>query len=69
MNKIRLALLMAFAVVASPAVADVSTPKQVLGHEMGEDRYVPGYSDLVRYWRQLATESDRIKLIDIGPTT
>ncbi|GAA0298384.1 M14 family metallopeptidase [Sphingomonas oligophenolica] len=63
-----MALLLALA-AASPAVADVSTPKQVLGHEMGEDRYVPSYSDLVRYWRQLAAESDRIKLIDIGPTT
>ncbi|MFA5963457.1 MAG: M14 metallopeptidase family protein [Sphingomonas sp.] len=68
MNRICLALLLALA-TASPALADVSTPKQVLGHEMGEDRYVPSYSDLVRYWRQLAAESDRIKLIDIGPTT
>lgn len=68
MHKISFALFLALA-AAAPALADVSTPKQILGHEMGEDRYVPSYSDLVRYWRQLATESDRIKLIDIGPTT
>ena len=68
MNKIRFALLLLLA-AASPALAKVSTPKQVLGHEMGEDRYVPSYVDLVRYWRQLAAESDRIKLLDIGGTT
>lgn len=47
----------------------VSTPHDVLGHTMGEDRYVPSYSDLVTYWQTLAKQSDRIKLIDIGKTT
>lgn len=68
MHRIGFALLLALG-VASPALGDVSTPKQVLGHEMGEDRYVPSYSDLVRYWQKLAAESDRIKLLDIGATT
>eukprot|EP01042_Synura_sphagnicola_P015656 gene15656-19825_t len=49
--------------------APVSTPQQVLGHVMGENRYVPNYSDTVKYWQVLAAQSDRIKLVDIGPTT
>ncbi|HWV01280.1 MAG TPA: M14 metallopeptidase family protein [Devosia sp.] len=49
--------------------AHISTPYAVLGHRMGENRYVPSYTDLVRYWRVLAAQSDRIRLIDIGQTT
>ena len=47
----------------------VPTPKEVLGHDMGEDRYVASYTETVRYWQALAAGSDRIRLIDIGPTS
>lgn len=61
--------LAALALPSTPAIAQVSTPRQVLGHVMGEDRYVPSYSDMVRYWRVLEQQSNRIRLIDIGATT
>lgn len=70
MKSLKLALLLSALSLPAAALADaISTPRQVLGHEMGEDRYVPSYSELVRYWQALAKESDRIRLIDIGPTT
>ncbi|MDV6330845.1 M14 family metallopeptidase [Asticcacaulis sp. 201] len=49
--------------------ATVSPPEAVLGHVMGENRYVPNYSDTIKYWQVLASQSDRIRLVDIGPTT
>jgi hypothetical protein len=72
-NHIRfITLVLCLALSPSLAAAQggpVSTPRQLLGHDMGEDRYVPSYTDLVSYWKTLASESDRIKLIDIGATT
>ncbi|MFC3581463.1 M14 family metallopeptidase [Sphingomonas hylomeconis] len=70
MKLLPLAAALCLAPLAAQAqTAAISTPLQVLGHEMGEDRYVPSYSDLVRYWRTLEGQSDRIRLIDIGATT
>jgi hypothetical protein len=63
------ALLMATTALSASAAAPVSSPQAVLGHVMGENRYVPNYSDTVKYWQVLASQSDRIKLVDIGATT
>ncbi|HWT42127.1 MAG TPA: M14 metallopeptidase family protein, partial [Sphingopyxis sp.] len=57
-------LMTTTAAIAGP----VPTPKAVLGHDMGEDRYVASYSETAIYWKRLAEVSDRIKLVDIGPT-
>ncbi|MBT0670955.1 peptidase [Novosphingobium profundi] len=62
----------AHAAEAAPAAQGakaVPTPEQVLGHTMGEDRYVPSYDEMLRYWQAVAAASDRVKLIDMGPTT
>jgi len=59
----------ALALSTAAWAAPIPTPKQVLGHDMGEDRYVASYTETVTYWKVLAAQSDRIKLIDIGPTT
>lgn len=69
MKHLHLALTVALAVASSAALAEqVPTPMEFLGHDMGEDRYVVSYSDTVRYWQRLAASSDRIRLVDIGPT-
>ncbi|CAL4869467.1 hypothetical protein MMA231_03759 (plasmid) [Asticcacaulis sp. MM231] len=62
-------LLLATTALSAPAKAPISPPQAVLGHVMGEDRYVPNYSDTVKYWQVLASQSDRIQLVDIGATT
>jgi len=56
---------------AAPAMAQeaVPTPEKVLGHRMGEDRYVPSYDEMMAYWKALAASSERVKLVDIGPST
>ncbi|SDR53896.1 Zinc carboxypeptidase [Paraburkholderia fungorum] len=46
----------------------ITSPKEFLGHEIGEDYYLANYTQLVEYWTLLATQSSRIKMVDIGAT-
>ena len=63
-------LLLWAAVSAFPAAAQsapkVTTPKEALGFNIGDDYQVANYTQLEAYWKKLATESDRMKLVDIG---
>jgi hypothetical protein len=52
----------------APAAPGVTTPQAFFGHEIGADYVLPDYRDLVGYWRKLAAESDRMKLVEIGRT-
>jgi hypothetical protein len=54
--------------VAAQAPRQITTPKEVLGFNLGEDYQVANYTQLERYWKKLAAESDRMKLVDIGAT-
>jgi hypothetical protein len=59
----------AAAVQAPVAVnAAITTPKQAWGHEAGEDYFLANYTQLVSYWKTLAGQSDRLKMIAIGQT-
>ena len=65
--------LIAFALAAAlPLVAvaqgRLTTPKQFFGHEIGEDYWLPNYTQFVKYWETLAKESDRMVLDTIGTT-
>jgi len=46
----------------------VTTPKDALGFNLGDDYMVANYTQLEAYWKKLASESDRMKLVDMGPT-
>ncbi|HMF79676.1 MAG TPA: M14 metallopeptidase family protein, partial [Bryobacteraceae bacterium] len=50
------------------AVPKITTPKEALGFNIGDDYQLANYTQLDAYWHKLATESDRMKLVDIGPT-
>ncbi len=52
---------------AQPA-PKVTGPKEALGFNLGDDYSVANYTQLEAYWKKLAAESDRMKLVDIGPT-
>ncbi|MEZ5966821.1 MAG: M14 family metallopeptidase [Planctomycetota bacterium] len=41
-------------------------PERALGHEVGADRRLASYTELVAYWQQLAAASDRMQLREIG---
>ncbi len=46
----------------------ITTPKEALGFNIGDDYQVANYTQLEAYWKKLAAESDRMKLVDIGTT-
>ncbi len=50
------------------AYAQLTTPEQFFGHEIGADYVLPNYRQLTEYWRILESESDRMKMVDIGET-
>jgi hypothetical protein len=49
-------------------VPGITAPKEQLGFSIGDDYHVANYTQLEAYWRKLATESDRMKLVSIGKT-
>src|SRR5512140_4024328 len=54
--------------VAAQAPRQITTPKEALGFNLGDDYQVANYTELEKYWKKLAAESDRMKLVDIGAT-
>jgi zinc carboxypeptidase len=46
----------------------ITTPKGALGFNIGDDYHMANYTQLEAYWKTLASESDRMKLVDIGLT-
>ncbi|MCA8974313.1 MAG: peptidase [Planctomycetes bacterium] len=66
------ALVTALLVLAGPsrsALAQVPSPVEFLGHEVGADFRLCNYTDMVRYFRAIERGSDRMRLVDIGATS
>ena len=63
-------LTLALCLFAVPAFSQkhITTPKEALGFHIGDDFQVANYTQLETYWKKLATESDRMRLVDIGKT-
>jgi len=63
-------LLVAVSLFAATAVAQtkVTSPKEQLGFSFGDDYQLANYTQLVGYWKKLAGQSDRMKLVEIGKT-
>ena len=63
-------LLASFAAVVawSQTPEKITTPKEFLGSNIGDDYFVANYTQLEGYWKKLASESNRMKLVDIGLT-
>jgi zinc carboxypeptidase len=57
------------ALVALSATAAVQTPSQFLGFEVGADKNLADYKQIVRYFRALAAGSPRVQVQDLGKTT
>src|SRR5262249_38141653 len=49
-----------------PKVAGVPSPKDVLGHHIGEPKKLTYYADILKYYRALAAASPRVKVMTIG---
>src|SRR5947209_7556021 len=51
-----------------PKSGAIPSPKDVLGHHIGAPKKLTYYSDIVRFYRTLASKSPLVKVIDIGKT-
>jgi hypothetical protein len=56
------------ATLAGQAAPKVTSPKDALGFNLGDDYMVANYTQLETYWKKLASESPRMKLESIGKT-
>jgi hypothetical protein len=54
---------------ASAPAAPVTSPQAFFGFQMGADRQMARWDKMVEYYKKLATESPRLKVVDMGPTT
>jgi len=48
--------------------APITTPLQQFGAAIGDDYFLANYTQLEGYWKTLDRQSDRMQLVDIGPT-
>src|ERR1700761_3069594 len=64
---VALALVWQGAGMAQTTTAHITTPKEALnGSEPGDDYFLANYDQTTAYWKKLATESDRMKLVSLG---
>ncbi len=57
------------ALASSVAQAQVPTPEQFFGFKMGTDTKLARYDKIVEYFKKVASTSDRVRVVTIGPTT
>ena len=63
----RFAFLLLFAAAASAAT--IQSPSQFLGFEVGADRKLADYKQIVSYFHALAAASPRVRVESLGKTT
>jgi hypothetical protein len=63
-----LAISLSFGQTDGAAPRKITTPKESIGFNMGDDYMMANYTQATAYIKKLATESDRMKLVDLGPT-
>ena len=51
-----------------PPLAGITPPRDHFGAAIGDDYFLATYTQLESYWKTLAGQSDRMRLVDIGPT-
>jgi hypothetical protein len=64
-----LALLLTTPGLQAQAPGSVTSPEKFFGFQIGADRKMARWDKMVDYYKQLAVESNRIKVVDMGPST
>jgi hypothetical protein len=68
LQRVCLLIAVSFFTVTASAQSKITTPKEQLGFNFGDDYQLANYTQLVNYWKKLAQQSDRMKLVEIGKT-
>jgi hypothetical protein len=63
-----LAAMAALAAAPVSAQTHITTPKEQFGWNVGDDYRLATYTQLTDYWKKLASESPRMRLVSIGKT-
>jgi hypothetical protein len=63
------AALLSLAVTMPAFGQQIPTPESHFGFRMGADRQLASADAIERYFELVASKSDRVKIVDIGPTT
>ncbi len=58
----------AAAAPAKSSAPKITSPKAFLGHNVGDDYILFTYDQFSAYWKKMASESDRMRSIEIGKT-
>src|ERR671917_61515 len=64
--RLRLALLLLVALLATGAMAQVTSPKEFLGFTPGDDYKLANYKQSSAYFRKIAGQTKRLKLFEVG---
>ena len=62
-------LILTSAALAAQGGSGVQSPESFFGFRMGADRELADWPGLQRYFETLAAASDRVDIVDAGPTT
>jgi hypothetical protein len=54
------------ALLAAPAYGQVTSPKEFFGHNIGDDYWLPNYTQFLAYWQKIARQTPRAHLDTIG---
>src|SRR5512138_348793 len=69
----RLALAGFFVLIAVTAVpvaqTQITPPEKFFGHQLGADRKMARWDQIVEYFKTLEKQSPRMRVVDMGPTT
>ncbi len=55
--------------LAPIASAEVPSPEDFFGFQMGTDKKIARWDKIIEYFELLEKESDKIKVVDMGPST
>ncbi|MBC8497613.1 peptidase M14 family protein, partial [Candidatus Bathyarchaeota archaeon] len=50
-------------------MSNVTSPEEFFGFQLGSDRKIARWDKIVEYFNKLQEQSDKIKVIDMGPST
>ena len=53
----------------APATAQIPSPEDFFGHQMGADRKLAHWDQLVEYYELIDAASDRVQVVNMGPST
>jgi len=55
--------------IAAPLTAQIPSPEDFFGHQMGADRELAHWDQLVEYYELIDAASDRVRVVHMGPST